>query len=65
VVLIEKTFVIKFKNVDEGHAFAEGEGDRSLTYWRDVHLNFFSKYEKFTEEEEEILCEKFRLIWAL
>ncbi|MFL5784203.1 MAG: ASCH domain-containing protein [Bacteriovoracaceae bacterium] len=64
VVLIEKTLVAKFKDIDEHHAHEEGEGDRSLTCWRDIHINFFSKYQGFSEESE-ILCEKFKLIWAI
>jgi uncharacterized protein YhfF len=64
VVVIEKTFVEKFKGIDEHHAYEEGEGDRSLTYWREEHIKFFSNYEGFSEESE-IFCEKFRLIWAV
>jgi uncharacterized protein YhfF len=27
--------------VSEEHAYKEGEGDRSLSYWREVHKRFF------------------------
>lgn len=33
--------VRKYADVDERHAYAEGEGDRSLAYWRQVHESFF------------------------
>lgn len=36
--------VKRFDEVDEEHAYAEGEGDRSLAYWREVHEEFFRSY---------------------
>ena len=47
--------------------FMEGEGDRSLAYWRDVHEDFFA--EEFAETELEfngqtsILCEEFKVVY--
>lgn len=43
-VLISTTRVdvVPFDEVDEEHAFLEGEGDRSLAHWRGVHERFFS-----------------------
>ena len=38
-----KVYVTEFQLVDERHARLEGEGDRSLSYWRDVHEAFFRK----------------------
>ncbi|MGP4074705.1 ASCH domain-containing protein [Halobacillus sp. K22] len=35
--------VVPFDVVAEEHAFLEGEGDRTLRYWRDVHETFFRK----------------------
>lgn len=61
VVLLIETYIRKFKDIDSQHAWEEGEGDRSLTYWREVHLKFFSTYEGFTEDSE-ILCERFHMV---
>ncbi len=61
VIYLRETFVKKFSEIDEKHAWEEGEGDRSLSHWREVHLKFFSAYEGFTEESE-ILCEKFEVV---
>ncbi len=61
VVLWKETFIRKFSEIDSQHAWEEGEGDRSLKYWRDVHLKFFSAYEGFTEDSE-ILCERFNVV---
>lgn len=33
--------VIPFNEVAEGFAYLEGEGDRSLEYWQEVHEAFF------------------------
>ena len=35
---------VPFDEVDEAHAHAEGEGDRSLEYWRRVHEEFFTEH---------------------
>ena len=31
-------------DVSEGHAFAEGEGDRTLAYWREAHEEFYRSH---------------------
>lgn len=36
--------VVPFDEVPEEHAYAEGEGDRSLAHWREVHERFFTEY---------------------
>lgn len=37
-----------YDQVDEAHAYAEGEGDRSLAHWRREHKRFFEEYEMFS-----------------
>lgn len=37
-----KVSVVPFDEVSERHAYLEGEGDRSLAYWRMVHEEFFT-----------------------
>ena len=36
--------MVPFDEVDEEHAYLEGEGDRSLEYWREVHERFFTEH---------------------
>ncbi len=36
--------VVPFDEVDEAHAHAEGEGDRTLEEWRRVHQRYFTEY---------------------
>ncbi len=67
VIRTEKVFVVMFSEVDEKQAWKEGEGDRSLSYWRDVHERFFrSELEeaglKF-HEDTKVVCEEFILIY--
>lgn len=66
--IIETIDVIikKFNEVDAQFAYEEGEGDRSLAYWREAHRRFFTRYlpkigREFSEEMP-LVCERFRLI---
>ena len=67
VIQTTKTTVVPFDEVSKEHAYKEGEGDRSLAYWRDVHEDFFA--EEFAETELEfngqtsILCEEFEVVY--
>ena len=63
VIKTTKVFTVPFCRVDERQAWKEGEGDRSLSYWREVHKKFFS-----SEMEElglsfnegmKVVCEEF------
>lgn len=61
IILLTDTFIRKFNEVDEAHAFEEGEGDRSLKHWRKAHLELFSNYKNF-KEDEYVLCERFKVV---
>jgi uncharacterized protein YhfF len=45
VAVIEtvEVFVAPFNEVPERFAYDEGEGDRSLAYWREAHRNYFGR----------------------
>lgn len=43
VIRTTKVSVVPFCEVNENQAWKEGEGDRSLAYWRKVHEAFFSE----------------------
>jgi uncharacterized protein YhfF len=47
-----------FDNVDEQFAYDEGEGDRSLTYWREAHKRYFTRLGLF-EPDMMLWCERF------
>jgi uncharacterized protein YhfF len=52
-----------FAAVDEDFAWAEGEGDRSLTHWRTVHLTFFASEGRPADDDTEVVLERFELLW--
>ena len=61
--VIESTEVTyrRFGEVDAAFAYDEGEGDRSLDYWRIAHRNYFGRQGKFSEDMM-LMCERFRLV---
>lgn len=70
ICIIETTrvYVCPFNEVTADHAYKEGEGDRSIKYWRDVHEEFFTAElksidQEFTEDMK-LVCEEFRLVYT-
>lgn len=61
------TEVVPFENVNAEFAAAEGEGDKSLEYWRKEHWSFFSRecsqigYEPTPQMP--VLCERFKVVY--
>ena len=61
--VIETTEVTfrRFGDVDAAFAHDEGEGVRSLAYWRSAHRKYFGRLGKFSEDMM-LMCERFRLV---
>ena len=61
--VIESTEVTyrRYSEVDAAFAHDEGEGDRSLAYWREAHRRYFERLGKFSEDMM-LMCERFRLV---
>ena len=59
----------KFCEVSEQFAAAEGEGDKSLAYWRRVHEKFFTEElqtaELYFSSEMKVVCELFEVVYPL
>jgi uncharacterized protein YhfF len=51
----------RFGEVDAAFAFDEGEGDRSLAYWRHAHRQYFTRKGQFAEDML-LYCERFRVV---
>ncbi len=55
------------REVDERFAWDEGEGDRSLTWWRSAHTRYFRRQgarDGFTvDEATEVVLERFVVVW--
>lgn len=67
IIQTTKLYVVPFKDVSKEHAYKEGEGDRSLEYWREVHTAFFQEcYEDDNlvfDENINVLCEEFKVVY--
>ena len=69
IIETTKVEVIPFKEVSEDHAYKEGEGDKSLAYWRQVHEEVFTEWMSeagltFTPDSKVVL-EEFRKVYPL
>ena len=67
VAVIEtvQIFLAPFNEVTERFAWEEGEGDRSLAYWRQAHRNFFGRQrfrDRTFDEQMPLVCERFRVV---
>lgn len=57
--------VVPFGEVDEAHAYAEGEGDRSLAHWRAVHQRYFTDHaenDRGFEPDMPVVLEAFEVL---
>lgn len=59
--------VIPYNQVSEVHGYLEGEGDRTLTYWRSVHQPFFeaelAEYGREFKEDLLVVYELFEVVY--
>ena len=68
--IIETTNIkqVPFNQINPEFAKTEGEGDKSLSYWKKVHWDFFSReMEEYGEKPSEnmiIICEYFKIIYV-
>jgi len=60
--------IVPFDQVGPDHASAEGEGDLTLDYWRDVHWKYFVRELEsmgmHAEPDMPVVCELFELAYA-
>ena len=57
--------IVSFLEVTAEHAHAEGEGDRSLAAWRDIHERFWREHSEGPRgwaPDMPVLCERFALV---
>lgn len=61
--------VVPFKDVDEEHARLEGEGDLSLSYWREVHRKVFTQWMNEAgmafKDSTKVVLERFEVVFRL
>ncbi|MDB8661532.1 ASCH domain-containing protein [Streptococcus anginosus] len=69
IIKVTKVTVVPFNQVSAEHAFKEGEGDKSLTYWQQVHQELFTEWLaevglEFSQESGVVL-EEFHKVYPL
>ena len=67
IIRTTRVYVTPYRDVTAEQAWKEGEGDRSIDYWRRVHEAFFRKELEavgliFTEDMG-VVCEEFEVIY--
>ncbi|WP_276168466.1 ASCH domain-containing protein [Zobellia alginiliquefaciens] len=67
---IVRTTTVKLKpffSVDEAYARLEGEGDKSLAYWKKVHWDYYTKelaaFDRKPNESMIIVCQEFEKVF--
>ena len=68
ITRITKIEITKFRDISEEYAFIEGEGDKSLAYWRDAHREVFTQecredFQMDFSEDMECVCEYFEVVY--
>lgn len=67
IIQTRKVTLVPFKEIPEEFAGSEGEGDRSLGYWRETHIDFFSRelreHGKEFSEDMLVVCEEFEVVY--
>jgi uncharacterized protein YhfF len=54
----------RFEDVDDQFAYDEGEGDRSLAYWREAHTRYFTRLGLFRPDMM-LWCERFSVEYVI
>lgn len=59
--------IVKFRDITAEYAYIEGEGDKSLAYWNEVHWVYYTNemkpYSESPTPEMKIVCEYFETMW--
>jgi uncharacterized protein YhfF len=63
VIRTTQVEIRRFGDVDEAFAWDEGEGDRTLAWWRRAHIRFFERFGTSVDENTPMVLERFELLW--
>ena len=66
VIETTEVAIVPFGEVTAEHARAEGEGDRTLEAWREIHERYWRAYSESPrgyESDMPVVCERFRLVY--
>ncbi|YAL83518.1 ASCH domain-containing protein [Dermacoccaceae bacterium W4C1] len=59
LIRLTRVQVLAFEDVPAEHAYDEGEGDRSLEFWRREHQRFFTRDGRAFDPAMEVVLEEF------
>lgn len=69
VIETRQVEIIPFDEVSEDFAATEGEGDKSLNYWRKAHWDYFvkecSQIGKVPDLKMPVICERFDVVFPI
>lgn len=67
IIRTARVQILPFCAVDARHALMEGEGDRSLAWWREVHERFFrrelARHDLPFTDDIAVVCEEFEVVY--
>ena len=67
IVQITKVQLRPFFSIDQAYAQLEGEGDKSLEYWKKVHWEYFTReleeFERVPRESMIVVCQEFEKVF--
>lgn len=68
IIQTTRVDIVLFEEITEEFAWIEGEGDRSLDYWKKGHWRFFSRtLQVFGREPDTrmpVVCERFEVVFG-
>jgi uncharacterized protein YhfF len=69
IIRTTRVDVLPFDQVDAVFAFDEGEGDRSLEYWREAHWAYFvselAELGREATRDMPVVCERFEVVYRI
>lgn len=66
VIITTAVEIVPFAEVSAQHAHAEGEGDRSLECWREIHERFWRDHGQSSRgfaRDMPVVCERFQMVF--
>lgn len=67
IVKINKVRLKPFFSIDQAYAELEGEGDKSLEYWKKVHWDYFTRelepFGRVPRESMIVVCQEFEKVF--
>lgn len=63
IIQTTRVEVRPFGEVDADFAWTEGEGDRTLEWWREAHIGFYDRVGLAVSDDTLMVLERFDLVW--